>query len=261
MGISNKEKVQLVISHLEGCSGNFLGRLFAARDHRSQAKFRVDTDLHPQVLAIDGATDWEPWIAKLQHHTVVVTHCYDRDLIKNTFPNARTLALYPYTHIGNVLYNICFKKLTNKIPNLVDSFYLHIKEWHTHLINRQPTYNCYDFWDLTDIATIETWLGNKLNQQQLLFFDDYWKQQMMLPLNLPTEPATVPELLEQWQCHNNFDHWMVAWTIYVYELVNGLEESQRAWSIDTQQFNNWNDVVEIQSKYNYMPSRIANYTS
>lgn len=259
MGISNKEQVQLVISHLEGCSGNFLGRLFAASQYDSKAKFHMDTDMHPWVLAIDGQRDWNQWVKKLYKHRVVVTHCYDQQLITSTFPNAKTVAIYPYTHIGNVLYNICFKKLTNKIPNLVDSYFIHIKEWHAHLKARQPQYQCYDFWGLTDMSLIETWLDTKLNQAQRDFFDSYWKQQMTLHLDLPQSAKTVPELIQQWQCENRFDSWLLAWTIYVYELINGLDESQRAWSIDTENFQNWDDVAAIQFKYNNTSCKSTNY--
>ncbi len=259
MGIHNKEQVQLVISHLEGCAGNFLGRLYAATHIVSEARFRNDTDLHPMVLAIDGRSDWEQWIQKLDAHTVVVTHCYDQLLIKNTFPNAKTVALYPYTHIGNVLYNICFKKLTNKIPNLVDNYFIHIKEWHQHLIKKKPSYACYDFWDLTDRSRVEHCLGIKLVDTQVTFFENYWKQQMVLPLNLPSVPTTVSELISQWQCQDRFDPWLVAWTIYVYELVNGLDETQRTWSIDVDTFANWNDVINIQNKYNNVSHKPTNY--
>ena len=255
MGTSNKEKVQFVISHLEGCSGNFLGRLFACGNKRSRAKFRIDADLHPSVLAIDGTSHFDKCIQKLENHSVVVTHCYDRQLIKDTFPNARTVALYPYTHVGNVLYNICYKKLTNKIPNLVDNYLIHIKEWHAHLVAKQPAYPCHDFWGLTDVSLIESWLGITLNRAQMIFFEDYWKLQMMLPLDLPQSPKTIPELIEQWQCQDRFDKWLLAWTIYVYELINGLDESQRTWSIDTEEFTTWNDVARIQNKYNDVPQK------
>jgi hypothetical protein len=258
MGISNKEQVQLVISHLEGCSGNFLGRLFAATNHNLLAKFRMDTNPHPVVLSIDGVKDWDQWIQKLESHKVVVTHCYNQQLIAKTFPNAQIVALYPYTHIGNVLYNICFKKLTNKISNLVDGHLIHIKQWHAHLIAQQPQYQCHDFWKLTDLDCIENFLNIKLNKTQIDFFEDYWKQQMTLPLDLPQLPKTVPELLEQWQCQDRFDNWLLAWTIYVYELINGLEESQRAWSIDTEKFKDWNDVVAIQFKYDDLPHKSTN---
>ena len=50
MGNKNKEEVRLVISHLEGCSGNFLGRLFVNSYSKSQSFFRVDTDLKSEPI-------------------------------------------------------------------------------------------------------------------------------------------------------------------------------------------------------------------
>ena len=133
MGNANKEKVQLVISHLEGCSGNFLGRLFADDNDKNQSCFRVDTNKHPQVLSIDGVDNWDQELERFDGHRVVVTHNFDQQQICNSFPNARIIQVYPYTHIGNVLYNICFKKLNNTLGNQIDNYLIHIVEWYQHI--------------------------------------------------------------------------------------------------------------------------------
>lgn len=250
MGTTNKERVQLVISHLEGCSGNFLGRLFSDNIGKGQTVFRTDTDLHPHVLAIDGVTTWEHEIKRLEEHRVVVTHNYDRTQISTTFPNAEIVQIYPYTHIGNVLYNICFKKLDNKIPNLVDNYLLHIVEWYRHIQQHRPDHTCTNFWQLSDQTAIENLLGIRFTESQKQFFDQYWKQQLTYALNIPDHPLSIKQLVSFWKIDNYFNDWSVAWTIFVYELINQHLEHQRLWSIDIDKFDSWNDLEEIQTRYN-----------
>ena len=48
----------------------------------------------------------------------------------------------------------------------------------------------------------------------------------------------------------DFNDWSVAWTIFVYELINCRFEHQRQWSIDTTKFNSWQDLAKIQDRYN-----------
>ena len=145
MGNANKEKVQLVISHLEGCSGNFLGRLFADANNKSQSFFRIDTGEHPRVLAVNGIDTWDQELQRFDDHQVVVTHNFDQQQIFKSFPNAKIIQLYPYTHIGNVLYNICFKKVKNTLDNQIDNYFLHIVEWYQHIQQRRPSQNCTYF--------------------------------------------------------------------------------------------------------------------
>ena len=95
MGNKNQNQVQLVISHLEGCSGNFLGRLFADNFDKTQSFFRTDSDLHPDILAIDGVTTWEKELGRLENHQVVVTHNFDQAQIASTFPKAKLIQIYP----------------------------------------------------------------------------------------------------------------------------------------------------------------------
>lgn len=250
MGNKNQNQVQLVISHLEGCSGNFLGRLFADNIDKTQSYFRTDADLHNDVLAIDGVTTWEKELERLENHQVVVTHNFDQTQISSTFPKAKLIQIYPYTHIGNVLYNICFKKLDNKIPNLIDNYLLHIREWYQHIQSRKPTQVCTDFWKLNSQQDIEELLGITFTQSQKEFFDRYWKEQLLYTLNMPPHAMTIDQLVSFWKIDNYFTDWSVAWTIFVYELTNQLTEEQRNWSIDVDRFNSWNDLVKIQTRYN-----------
>lgn len=250
MGTTNKEKVQLVISHLEGCSGNFLGRLFSDNINKAQTVFRIDTDLHPYVLAINGVTTWDYEITRLEEHIVVVTHNYDQQQISDTFPNAKIVQIYPYTHIGNVLYNICFKKLDTNLPNLLDNHLLHITEWYQHIQQRRPEHLCTDFWQLSNQTAIENLLGIKFTESQQQFFKQYWKQQLTYTLNIPDQPLSIKQLVLFWKIDNYFNDWSVAWTIFVYELINHLLEHQRLWSINIDKFTSWNDLEKIQTRYN-----------
>lgn len=255
MGTTNKEKVQLVISHLEGCSGNFLGRLFADNHMPDQTLFRVDTNHHTDVLAINGYKNWADEITRLDRHRVVVTHNFNLQEIQTTFPQARIVQIYPYTHVGNVLYNVCFKKLNIKIPNIIDNHLLHIQEWYWHIQQRYPAVKCTDFWTLTDASQVEQLLSIKFTDSQQTFFKQYWQQQLMYPLNIPSEPKTVEQLITDWTIADVFDDWLVAWTIFVYELINNKQESNRLWSIDTEKFNTWTDVERIQDRYLTTPTQ------
>ena len=136
-----------------------------------------------------------------------------------------------------------------KIPNIIDNHLLHIHEWYEHIQHRYPTTTCTDFWDLADPSKVEQLLDIKLNKSQRNFFNKYWQQQLMYHLNIPTMPRTIKQLVTEWAVVDHFDKWLVAWTIFVYELVNSLREQDRLWSIDTHPFNTWQDVEQIQDKY------------
>jgi hypothetical protein len=222
MGNANKEKVQLVISHLEGCSGNFLGRLFADANNKNQYFFRIDIGQHPQVLAINGVDTWDQELKRFDDHRVVVTHNFDQQQISKSFPNAKIIQIYPYTHIGNVLYNICF---------------------------RHPSQNCTNFWQLTDQQQVENLLGIKFTKTQKEFFKQYWKQQLAYSLSIPKTPMSIEQLVSAWNIDDYFNDWSIAWTIFVYELINCQFEHQRLWSINLDKFNSWEDLAKIQTRY------------
>lgn len=252
MGTSNKAKVQFVISHLEGCSGNFLGYLAANVGSTDQKIFRVDLTEHDIVLSTNGRTSWQEEIdSRLQNHRVVVTHNYNRTQIQKTFPNARLIQIYPYTHIGNVLYNICHKKVELKFDNLVDNYFLEIDIWFKKIKQQQPDYLCTDFWCLHDKNKISDLLGIKLLPTQNQFFDQYWKNQLKHELDIPAYEMSIGELIKFWNIEQDFSPWNIAWTIFVYEHINSLNEQNRMWSINNaDQFDCWNTVINaIESNY------------
>jgi hypothetical protein len=170
MGKNNKENIQFVISHLEGCSGNFLGYL-AASEKLYESYFRVDNNPSDLVLSINGRTTWHEEIdSRLRNHKIVVGHNYDIELIKNTFPKASIIQIYPYTHIGNVLYNVSHKKLNIKLTNQVDNHFIDLNIWYHRIQEQKPLQMCVDFWDLTDKNKIEKLLGTQLTPEQNSFF-------------------------------------------------------------------------------------------
>lgn len=249
MGNKNKKSVQIIISHIEGCSGNFLGRLSVDSYSKSQSLFRVDTDYNNQILSINGIDNWTQELSHLENHQVVVTHNFDLQKISESFPNAKIIQIYPYTHVGNVLYNICFKKLNIKLNNLVDNHFLHIVEWYNHIMKRRPIQNCINFWQLTDRQFVENLLEIKFTESQEKFFYQYWEQQLPYSLDIPDSPLTIKELVSNWRIEDYFNDWSVAWTIFVYELINNRSEYQRLWSIDVDKFESWHDLEKIQFRY------------
>lgn len=250
MGKTNKENVQLVISHLEGCSGNFLGKLFSDNFDKTQSFFRIDEgDPHPQVLSIDGVGNWDQELDRLKDHHVVVTHNFDRTHISKHFPAAKIIQIYPYTHIGNVLYNICFKKLNHTLPNLLDNYLLHITEWYRRIQKKRPGQICTNFWQLSRQQEIESLLEIKFTKTQEDFFNQYWKKQLVCELTIPDSSMSIEELVSVWKINACFDQWFAAWTIFVYELTNRRSEQNRSWSIDADKFESWKDLAKIQTRY------------
>jgi hypothetical protein len=250
MVTTNKNSVQLVISHIEGCAGNFLGRLYADTDVHEQKFFRIDSNPNLQVLAIDGKNNWQQAVESLKNETVVVTHNFNQELIASTFPNAHHIAIYPYTHIGNVLYNISFKKLDTTLDNLTDNYFIHIQEWFNSIELRQPEYQCYNYWDLSNLDAVKLMLGIELTPNQQEFFNQYWQQQLKLNLSLPDCPMGIRELIELWQIQDRCDPWMAAWAIFVFEKINHLSESSRQWSINEFAGSpNWPQVQTIEHRY------------
>jgi len=252
MGTDNKEKVQFVISHLEGCSGNFLGYLIADTGHTVENVFRVDSRLNDRVLSINGrGITLEAEInQRLISHDIVVTHNYDRDQLQNIFPNAQLIQIYPYTHIGNVLYNVCYKKLSIKLDNPIDNYFIDIGIWINRITAENPGYLCNNYWDLKDKLKIQQLLGHELTTTQHRFFDQYWAVQLPFELNMPDRPMNILELVDYWQIQNNFTPWMFAWVVFVYEYTNSLAEKNRQWSIDdVDRFDSWSALAQIESQY------------
>lgn len=248
MGSTNLKTVQFVISHLEGCAGNFLGRLIADCDLESQDLFRTDKKPHPTVLSVNQCTKQE-LDEKFDQHLVVVTHNFDLIYLKNLFPTARFIGIYPYSHMGNVLYNICMKKLTVTLDNKIDNYLIQIKQWHQYLLDKKPTFDCVNFWDLTNIDIAENLCGQQLTPSQQNFFYQYWNTQLKFELNMPGNKIGIQQLINQCKIDNFFNEWAVAWVIYVYEWANQLKESSRLWSIDVEKFQTWSDVIKIEEQY------------
>jgi len=237
-----------VISHLEGCSGNFLGRLMADLPYNEQSFFRVDLNQDSHVLAINGRDGtWDQEIdSQLKEHTVVVTHNYDRLLIQSTFPYARWVSIYPYTHIGNVLYNICHKKLNVKLENTIDNHFLHLKIWFDKITKNVPSIDAMDYWRLRDKTSIEALLGKPLSDNQTIFFHKYWDKQLKYELDIPMMPMGILELVDFWKIQNDFTPWMIAWVVFVYEYINKLAEHHRLWSInDVDKFKSWTELKKL----------------
>jgi hypothetical protein len=179
----------------------------------------------------------------------VVTHNYNQIQIRETFPNARLVQIYPYTHIGNVLYNICYKKLDQKLENAIDNYFLDISSWFDKIKKEEPDYHCTDFWCLRDKNKIESLLGIILSPTQHQFFNQYWKQQITYSLTIPETPMSIEQLVSVWNIDDYFNDWSIAWTIFVYELINQRFEYQRLWSVDLEKFNSWEDLAKIQTRY------------
>ncbi len=243
-------QVQLVISHLEGCSGNFLGKLASNKFSTDQQFFRIDYQPDDIVLALDGRNDWYKELEKIGQHEIVVTHSFDLETIHNTFPCARTIQIYPYTHIGNVLYNISHKKLITTMQNKVDNHLIHLNEWFEFLEQQRPDFECVNFWSLRNIATVEQLLGGPMTSLQQDFFQRYWQCQLNLELSIPETPMSIIELTKHWKIQDQFDHWLVAWTIFVFERINSLSEDQRRWTVsNADQYKSWIQLETIETQY------------
>jgi hypothetical protein len=150
---------------------------------------------------------------------------------------------------GNVLYNICFKKLNTKLDNLLDNHLIHIVEWYQHIQQRRPGYPCTNFWQLSNQQQIENLLEIKFTKTQEDFFKQYWQKQLAYSLSIPETPMSIEQLVSVWNIDNYFNNWSIAWTIFVYELINRRFEYQRLWSIDLEKFNSWEDLAKIQTRY------------
>lgn len=250
MGKNFKESVQTVVSHLEGTAGNFLARLYADYNLDQQEAFKTDCDdRHPRVLSTGPIDSLIKRLDRIyNNHDILVTHCQDLELLKNLFPNARIIQIYPYTNIGNVLYNICIKKLTVTTDNPLDSYFIQISDWYTILTQQKPNYSCVDYSSLRNSEFVQKLLGINFSITQQNFFSRYWQQQLPYDLDIPMQPTALEELITIWNIDNFFNDWAAAWAIFVYEKINGLSETQRLWSID-QNFNCWQDVYSIQQSY------------
>jgi len=249
MGQMDNTTVQLVISHVEGSSGNFLGRLYVDATPNNTSMFRVDTDYHNDVLSINGKANLEQELKRLTTHRVVVTHNSNLELLANYFPHAQIIQIYPYTRLGNVVYNISYKKLKTTMSNLVDNHYIHITEWVDQIKSNRPKNICADFGLLHDQSQCEKLLQIKLTKSQQTFFQKYWEQQLAYDLSWPTGPESIQQLITRWKITEWCSPWSIAWTIFVFERTHGLTENQRQWSIAVENFTSWQDLINIQYRY------------
>ena len=249
MGATFKKNIQLVISHIEGSSGNFLARLYTGNDLKNQPPVRVDINHDPFALAINGRDTWYEELTRLTDHTVVITHNFDQIQIIKTFPTAQIIQIYPYTKIGNVLYNISHKKLKLTLDNYIDNNLIQIKEWYKHIISHRPTYQVTDFGNLNHYAFVENLLGIKFNSEQTDYFDRYWAKQLPYNLSIPDHPMSIANMIKLWNIENWFNEWSVAYVIFVYELLHGYQDNNRLWSIDAEKFVSWQDVESLTRRY------------
>ena len=245
MGKNLKENMEFVISHLPGCSGNFLARLIANKNVKTQNSFyRIDIDTDPDVLAQEYLD-----LALVKNHRVLALHDFDKQIL-NHFPNARHIAIYPYSNIGNVIYNISTKKFTPSMSNIQDQYFLLIKNWHEIINQNKPKYRCWDYADLRSIDFLQKNLF-RFNKNQIDFFETYWDHQLDSSLDIPHEPMSIEEIIiknkiEQW-CND----WSISFVIYCYEYSNNLLNTKRHWSIDKMFSTNWQDVCNIQGCYDF----------
>tara|TARA_R110000822_G_scaffold308837_2_gene437272 strand:- start:18 stop:779 length:762 start_codon:yes stop_codon:yes gene_type:complete len=252
MGFDTKNNIELVISHYEGSGGNFLGRLYAGKNLDSQPDFRVDTNRDPYSIPINGRDNWYAELEKdLKDHTVLITHNFDLKLIADTFPDAKLIQLYPYSQIGNILYNISHKKLSMSMDNAVDNHYIHIQDWYAHCVQHRPDYTCTDPADLSNKPFIEQLLGVQFTVEQDRYFNKYWSNQLKYNLVIPNTPLSMCELVNLWAINDWCTDWSMAFLLFVYELTHGLID-QRKWSIDQQVYNDWDSIYLLENQYNFI---------
>lgn len=254
MGTHAKRQVRLVISHLEGSSGNFLARLLSGRDLQDQTLWRVDTQRHPDVLSTNGRNDFEIQIAHLDQHCIVVTHQFDINIIAQHFPQARVIQIWPDQLWGNVLYNACMKKSRVIMANEIDQHVINLDYWWQlwHQQSAPDSYLAYQ--QLRDRAVIESLLGGAMTDSQLEFFTAYWQRQLQYDLAWPQSPTGMEHLVNSWQIQKWFTPWSAAWAIFVHERTHQLQEHHRLWSIDHVELRSWSDVFDLENRYQTRPT-------
>lgn len=241
--------MELVISHFEGCSGNFIGHLYANKEFDLLNKFRVDLYRDPYVLAINGRDSWSAELKNCKEHKILVSHQFNKELIHQTFPNAQKIAIWPYTKQMNVLWNICYKKIPVSRGHNIDYYYINLKDWHIKLQEHTPRYQCFDYGQLTNSSYVESMLKITLDSRQQKFFNDYWKNQLQHNLTWPIEAMPISDIILWYGLANDITDWNIALVLYTFETINNLQESQRKWSIDNVNNTSWAEIIELQHKY------------
>lgn len=253
MGKTDSKDMELVISHFEGCAGNFIAHLYANKNFEILKTFRVDVSTYSHICTIEGRNDWHTELKACKDHEILVSHQFDKDLIQSAFPNTRHIAIWPYTKQMNVLWNICHKKLSAHQIHNIDHCYINLKEWHNKLNSHIPSYECFDYGRLSDIDYVEYMLNTTLESDQQQFFKEYWLSQNNLNLTWPSNAMSIPEIIKWYHLENNITKWGVALVLYTFESVNGLQESQRKWSIDNITGTDWDEIVQLQLEYYNLP--------
>ena len=171
------------------------------------------------------------------------------ELIHQTFPGAKKIAIWPYTKQMNVLWNICYKKIPASHGSVIDYYYINLKEWHSKLQVHTPLYQCFDYGQLSNSSYVESMLKIVLDSRQQKFFNDYWENQPRHNLNWPTKAMSIPDIIQWYGIANTITEWNVALVLYTFETINNLQESQRQWSIDNVESSSWAEIIKLQHKY------------
>lgn len=245
MGKNLKKNVEFVISHFPGSSGNFLARLITNKNVKTQDSFyRIDTDSDSDVLAREYLD-----LESIKNHRVLTLHDFNKQVL-DYFPNARHIAIYPYSNIGNVIYNISTKKFTSSMSNIQDQYFLLIKNWHEIINQNKPEYKCWDYKNLRSIDFLQKNLF-KFSKNQIEFFETYWNHQLDYNLNIPSEPMSIEEIISRNNIEEWCNDWSISFVIYCYEYCNNLLDIKRHWSVDKISLTNWQDVCKIQKQYEF----------
>lgn len=227
----------IIISFREGCSGSWLGEILTCCRFGTeyQVNFRQDINgVPPAVYHFSGHRDDKTVkIAPYREEPFITCHADQPELLLARWPGAQLFRIIPTTYVLDAIAAAWYK-IKPEHADSVDDALEYIKNYyrlHTELDPRFGT--VIDYGMLRDPCWVREFVnaaGIEYNPVCDQFTEQYWALQKKS--NFKTIPAGL-----DWQTIINTvdmetDIFSTALIIFVYELSNGLTESQRLWSVN-----------------------------
>jgi hypothetical protein len=238
----------MIITDREGCSGSWLAELLLLGDNYSDAYFRQDRkngklNVPDQVLHGDGHTD-EDLVYMHSLYTgqkIVRFHNTNYKLIRQYWPDDTIIRIVPDTGLYQSIAASFYK--TKLAPtNSIDDAYQYIKTYYNLHKFQDPRPrgidNCLviDYGSLYELESLkelcEQVFNVTLKDNHIDFFNRYWVlQEFVVDERLLYTGIDKIELFRHFNKQPTFFN--LACYIFVYELMNGITEDQRLWTIDS----------------------------
>jgi hypothetical protein len=252
---------KIVISFDEGCSGNFLAALLT--NSRILKFDRIDKHIENKLF-YRRMYFLNKDYADFDHYNIIITHCSDSAIIQKLSPNI-IIRILPITGIFTAIYNVFSKKHISDLGNNImlywpsnpaycyDLTMQHLKDYYNKFsaLTYSSDQMIFDFGWIYDTEKLLHFANQfNINVDNSLI-TQYQKHQLPMLLDLPVSnnmKDIISPISDEYFIQSP---WFACYSIFCYEKINSLNESQRCWSIDQLPLMNKKSLVELSYQYQH----------